>query len=89
MSIVNHDKSKQQTGRHDTYLDGEETKAQRGDVVDVVEVCLVRLLVGRLVLGHRVDERVACLCVLDKQTANASAQRSKVPLHNVGGWLGG
>ena len=44
----------------------------------MAQVLLVRLLVGRLMLGDRVDERVACASVLHKEAAHARRRRPKV-----------
>ena len=45
------------------------------EVVDIVQVLLVRLLVGRLVLGDGIDERVSGHRVRDEEPADARAQR--------------
>mmetsp|Transcript_17286 Transcript_17286/g.37111 ORF Transcript_17286/g.37111 Transcript_17286/m.37111 type:complete len:358 (-) Transcript_17286:888-1961(-) len=66
-----------------------DAKAKRRQVVDVVEVVLVRLLVCGLVLGDRVDERVAGACVLDKEAAHARGERAEVARGVEGGGDGG
>mmetsp|Transcript_22538 Transcript_22538/g.53933 ORF Transcript_22538/g.53933 Transcript_22538/m.53933 type:complete len:594 (-) Transcript_22538:174-1955(-) len=62
-----------------------EAKAKRRDGAHVVEVLPVGVGGRRLVLGHRVDQRVARLGVLHKEPADAQGERPKVVgLHEHG-----
>eukprot|EP00967_Tisochrysis_lutea_P110785 scaffold173633_cov27-Tisochrysis_lutea.AAC.3 len=57
--------------------EGEEETVGR-NVVDVVQVMLIRLLIGRLVLSDRVDERVPCARVLNKERPHTRRQGAEV-----------